>query len=145
MTLGQCSDLPSRHIVHAAGDEPFDPTIEVDDPHGRVLGADQRTNLVDDDLQCLVDGGETGDASDGGVESGLNLSEATWHYDVGIDHLGARIVHALGVAIVSETVHDGTRNGEGSGSPRRFVVGFPVVPDDDLATPGRAPAGVPVP
>ena len=60
-------------VVHAARDEPLDPTARVNDAEGRVLCADQRPDLVDDDLQDIIHGAEIGNPSDRGIKGSLDL------------------------------------------------------------------------
>ena len=73
MSFWQRADPVARGIVHPARDEALDPATDVDDAEGGVLRANERANLVDDDLQHVIDGGESGDASDRSIKRGLDL------------------------------------------------------------------------
>jgi hypothetical protein len=71
--LREWANPVARGVVHPAGDESFDPSAAIDDPECRVLRADERANLIDDDLQDIVDSPETSDPSDRGVQGNLDV------------------------------------------------------------------------
>ena len=68
VAAGQRPDLCPCLIGQATGDETLDDAVAVDDAERRVLGADQRTDLVDDDLEDLVHGQDAGDSAGRGVD-----------------------------------------------------------------------------
>jgi len=79
--------LPPGFVVHPAGDEALDPAVGIDDPERGVLGADEGTHSIDDDLQDVVDGDEAGDPPDGRVEGGVNLALAGLDGCLRVEHL----------------------------------------------------------
>ena len=72
MPARQSADPLTFLIRQPTGDEPFDVLEGSDDAQRRILGANQRTDTIDDQLQDLVDGLNRGDAADGAVQ-GLEL------------------------------------------------------------------------
>ena len=67
MTTRQRTDPRPSLIGQAARDEALDDAAGIHDTEGRVLRADERPDLIDDDLEHLVDGQDTGDGSRGGI------------------------------------------------------------------------------
>ena len=68
VTARQGADPRPCLAVHAGGDEGLDHPAGVDDPERGIARADQRTDLVDDDLEHLLDGAETGDRPGGDID-----------------------------------------------------------------------------
>ncbi len=62
------TDVGPRLAVDAGRDETLDDAARMDDPERRVARADQRPDLVDDDLQDLIDGLQRRDGSRRHVE-----------------------------------------------------------------------------
>ena len=62
------ADPRPRLAVDPGGDEAFHDAVGVDDAEGRVSGPDERTHLVDDDLQDVVDAMQLRDRAGRGVE-----------------------------------------------------------------------------
>ena len=73
-------------IVHPARDELLDAAVGVDDAHGGVLRSNERTDAIDDDLQRVINGGQSGDAPNGGIEGSLDLVKAACHRRIRVEH-----------------------------------------------------------
>ena len=65
---GQVPDPRPGLAVDPGGDEAFHDAVGVDDAEGRVSGPDERTDLVDDDLQDVLDPVQLRDRADCRVE-----------------------------------------------------------------------------
>ena len=83
VTAWQRTDPGAGLIGQTAGDESLDHASVIDDPEGGVLRADERADLVDDDLQHLIDGQDARDGACGGV-NGLEKARGNpRRFDVG--------------------------------------------------------------
>ena len=68
VTARNVADPRPGLAIHAGGDEAFHDAVGVDDAERRILGADQRSDLVDDHLQDVVDRLQLGDRAGRGLE-----------------------------------------------------------------------------
>ena len=87
MTARQGADPRPCLGVQAGGDEGLDDPAGVNDPECGIARADQRADLVDDDLEHLLDGAQSGDRPgrdiDGVVDFGRRLLIDATHDDRG--------------------------------------------------------------